>query len=78
MSWFGRLCDEGHVLVACQGSDDRGVHEFDHAVARAWRWHPDTLTDALSGSGFSEIFRTVSRPASGFQHFPAVHIAARR
>lgn len=77
-SWYGRLLDGGHVLVACQGSDEPGVDEFDHAVARAWRWHPDTLADTLTGAGFTEVFRAVSRPAGGFARFPAVHIVARK
>jgi len=77
-SWFRRLREGSHILVACQSSDDPGAHEFDHAVARAWRWHPDTLADALTSAGFTEVFRTVSRPSEGFHRFPEVHIAARR
>lgn len=48
--------------------------EFDHAVTRAWRRHPDTLDRA----GFTELFRTVSRPADSLHRFPEVHIGARR
>ncbi|GAB05721.1 methyltransferase domain-containing protein [Gordonia amarae] len=77
-SWFRRLTEGSLVLIACQGSDNPGVHEFDHAVARAWRWHPDTLADALTSAGFTEVFRTVSRPGEGFHRFPEVHIVAKR
>lgn len=77
-SWFGRLREGSHILVACQSSDDPGVHEFDHAVTRAWRWHPDTLANALTSAGFTEVFRTVSRPGEGFHRFPEVHIVAKR
>lgn len=75
-SWFRRLTEGSLVLIACQGSDNPGVHEFDHAVARAWRWHPDTLADALTSADYRVFGRSVVR--AGFHRFPEVHIVAKR
>ncbi|WHU49680.1 class I SAM-dependent methyltransferase [Gordonia sp. L191] len=72
-SWRRRLPPDALVLVAAQSSDDQGTHEFDHAVALAWRWHPDTLAGALVDAGFVELWRTVSRPGPGHR-FPEVHL----
>ena len=72
-SWRRRLAPGALILVATQSSDERGAHEFDHAVARAWRWHPDTLAGTLVDAGFVELWRTVSRPGPGHR-FPEVHL----
>ncbi|RPA66113.1 class I SAM-dependent methyltransferase [Gordonia oryzae] len=72
-SWRRRLPPDALVLVAAQSSDEQGTHEFDHAVARAWRWHPDTLAGILVAAGFVELWRTVSRPGPGHR-FPEVHL----
>ncbi|MGC5245666.1 class I SAM-dependent methyltransferase [Gordonia sp. DT219] len=72
-SWRRRLPAHAMVLVAAQSADEPGVHEFDHAVARAWRWHPDTLAENLAAAGFEEHWRTLSHPDP--QHrFPEVHM----
>ncbi|MGV9748069.1 class I SAM-dependent DNA methyltransferase [Rhodococcus zopfii] len=77
--WASRTEPGAVLAVAAQSTDDAGaVTEFDHAVAPAWRWHPDRLAEALTTAGFDEIWRTVSRPGSGFQRFPEVHVVARR
>ncbi len=76
--WAERIPSGGVVLVAGQTTDTPGeVIEFDHAVAPAWRWHPDRLATALSDAGFDEVWRTVSRPDADHR-FPDVHLAARR
>ncbi|OBA32838.1 methyltransferase type 11 [Rhodococcus sp. 852002-51564_SCH6189132-a] len=76
--WAERIPPGGVVLVAGQTTDEPGeVVEFDHAVAPAWRWHPDRLAAALSDAGFDEVWRTVGRPDADHR-FPDVHLAARR
>ncbi|RVW03551.1 class I SAM-dependent methyltransferase [Rhodococcus spongiicola] len=76
--WAARMAPGALVAVAGQTTDTVGeVSEFDHAVAQAWRWHPDRLSEALSEAGFEEVWRTISRPDA--QHrFPEVHLVARR
>lgn len=76
--WATRLRPGAMLLLAGQSTDDPGVEEFDHAVARAWRWHPDTLVAALTAAGFDEVWRTVARPADGFHRFPEFHVCATR
>ncbi|MGO3328427.1 class I SAM-dependent DNA methyltransferase [Gordonia sp. (in: high G+C Gram-positive bacteria)] len=76
--WASRLQPGAVLLVACQSTDEPGIEEFDHAVARAWRWHPDSMVDALTDAGFDELWRTVSRPAEGFHRFPELHVCASR
>ena len=63
-AWAMRLLRGAHVLVAFQCSDDPGhpIIEFDHRVARAWRWHPDAMAAALEGAGFTERWRLVTQP----------------
>ncbi len=76
-SWAERLVPGGVVLVAFQalGAGDAGdVEEFDHAVARAWRWRPDAMADALSGAGIRERWRLVEQPSEGFHRFPECHV----
>lgn len=76
--WAQLLGTGGLVAVAGQSTDTVGeIAEFDHAVATAWRWHPDCVSAALSEAGFAEVWRTISRPDS--QHrFPEFHLVARR
>lgn len=76
-AWAARMATGSVVLVACQSSDESGVFEFDHRVARAWRWSPDALAAGLQEAGFDELWRTCSRPAVN-QRFPEVHLVARR
>lgn len=74
-SWTGRLQPGAHVLVAFQCSDDPAVpvREFDHKVARAWRWHPDAMAAALTTAGFAERWRLVSEP-HGLHRFAECHL----
>ncbi|WP_072813665.1 class I SAM-dependent methyltransferase [Rhodococcus zopfii] len=76
--WASRTGSGAVLAVATQSSDAAGeVAEFDHAVAPAWRWHPDRLAEALATAGFDEMWRTVSRPDPSHR-FPEVHLVARR
>jgi SAM-dependent methyltransferase len=62
--WVKRLQPGARVMVAFQCSEDPEppVREFDHKVARAWRWHPDALAAVLSSAGLSERWRVVTQP----------------
>ncbi|WP_219924542.1 class I SAM-dependent methyltransferase [Nocardioides campestrisoli] len=77
-AWAARLRPGAHVLVAFQVSEDPGspVLEFDHAVARAWRWHPDAMAAALAEAGLSERWRLVSQPDDS-NRFSTCHLACR-
>jgi SAM-dependent methyltransferase len=76
--WADRLRSETPVLIACQSSDMPGpATPFDHAVAPAWRWHPDELSRVLADSGFAEDWRIVNRPDT-VHRFPGVHLLAHR
>lgn len=76
--WAGRLRPAVPVLIASQSSDIVGTAtSFDHAVAPAWRWHPDELSRVLGGNGFDEDWRIVSRPNAAHR-FPSVHLLALR
>jgi SAM-dependent methyltransferase len=61
--WAERLQPGAQVVVAFQCADDPGgrVTEFDHRVARAWRWHPDAMADVLASAGIVERWRLVAR-----------------
>lgn len=76
--WTDRLRPETPVLVGSQSSDIPGpATPFEHAVAPAWRWHPDELNRVLADSGFAEEWRIVNRPSS-IHRFPEVHLLAHR
>jgi len=74
-TWTSRLQPKAHVLVAFQCSEDPGspVREFDHAVARAWRWHPDAMVAALAVAGLSERWRLVTQPDDSYR-FATCHL----
>ncbi|WP_262365600.1 class I SAM-dependent methyltransferase [Gordonia sp. OPL2] len=75
--WATRMAPGSMISVATQSTDNDDVAEFDHVVARAWRWPADRLSEALADAGFDEVWRIVSRPDD--QHrFPAVVVTARR
>lgn len=75
--WAARMPPGSVVSVAAQSTDDDAVVEFDHVVARAWRWPANRLSQALADAGFDEAWRIVSRP-DGQHRFPAVVVTARR
>ncbi|GAC49401.1 class I SAM-dependent methyltransferase [Gordonia aichiensis] len=75
--WAARLAPGSPVLVAFQSRDDPGVVEFDHRVARAWRWYPDDLAHTFAASNFDEVWRMVSRPDTA-RRFPETQMLLRR
>ena len=76
--WADRLRPETPVLIASQSSDTPGpATPFDHAVAPAWRWHPDELSRVLADAGFTEDWRIVNRPDT-VHRFPGVHMLVHR
>ena len=78
-SWAQRMPAGGVVLLAFQSTDGEGqpVVSFDHAVAPAWRWHPEEMSARLARAGFDEAWRTMSRPDS-LHRFLECHLAAIR
>ncbi|WP_439655441.1 class I SAM-dependent DNA methyltransferase [Tsukamurella strandjordii] len=75
--WAQRLPAGAPVLIAVQASDEPGPPiPFDHAVAPAWRWHPDELAHVLDVHGFAEEWRIVYRDP-GYR-FPMVQLLAHR
>ena len=74
-TWAARLQPKAHVMVAFQCSEDpaRPVREFDHVVARAWRWHPDAMAAALAAAGLSERWRLVTQPDDSYR-FAMCHL----
>ena len=78
-AWAQRMPAGGVVLLAFQStdSDEQPLVPFDHAVAPAWRWHPEEMSRRLARAGFDEAWRTVSRP-DPLHRFPECHLAAVR
>ncbi|CAM3924598.1 class I SAM-dependent methyltransferase [Smaragdicoccus niigatensis] len=75
--WSERLTADTPVLIAFQASDEPGPPiQFDHAVAPAWRWHPDEFSRILRQRGFDEDWRIVYRDNS--YRFPVGHLLAHR
>jgi SAM-dependent methyltransferase len=77
--WVERLQSGARVLVAFQCSDDTAVgwQEFDHKVARAWRWHPDAMSAAMTAAGLSERWRLVVQPDGTHHRFVECHLVHR-
>jgi SAM-dependent methyltransferase len=76
--WADLLRPDSPVLIASQSSDIPGpATPFEHAVAPAWRWHPDELSRALAAAGFTEEWRIINRP-DAVHRFPGLHLLAHR
>lgn len=75
-AWAERLAPGAPVLVAFQCSDSatRPVVEFDHKVARAWRWHPNAMSEALRHAGLTERWRLIAA-ADQVHRFTECHLA---
>jgi hypothetical protein len=73
--WIRHLLPGGLVLTAFQTTDTSAgkVLEFDHKVARAWRWSPDSLSEALARAGLVERWRLVTHP-DATHRFPECHM----
>lgn len=77
-SWAEQMPEDAVVMVSFQTlDDDRAVISFDHAVAPAWRWHPEAMSDHLMRAGFAEVWRSLSRPDADHR-FPECHLLAVR
>ncbi|MEB2528529.1 SAM-dependent methyltransferase [Kocuria rosea] len=78
-SWAQRMPAGGVVLLVFQSIDGerQPAVPFDHAVAPAWRWHPEEISARLARAGFDEVWRTMSRP-DPLHRFPECHLAAIR
>jgi SAM-dependent methyltransferase len=76
-AWADRLQPGGVVLTAFQALPPDAaaeVEEFDHTVARAWRWKPDAVAAALAHAGFTERWRLIAQPGEGYHRFPECHL----
>jgi SAM-dependent methyltransferase len=76
-SWADRLQPGGVVLTAFQAlnSDEPAdVAEFDHTVARAWRWKPDAMAAAFARAGLTERWRLLAQPTGDYHRFPECHL----
>ncbi|GAB3134031.1 hypothetical protein GCM10027289_25000 [Tsukamurella serpentis] len=74
--WADRCAPGTPVLVAFQTGDRGDPTPFDHAVAPAWRWHPDGFAAALDDAGFAEGWRIIYRDND--YRFDMAHLLARR
>ncbi|GGU36774.1 class I SAM-dependent methyltransferase [Lentzea flava] len=59
------LAPGGHLLLGFFAGDDPEPREFDHKVAPAYRWSPDSLADLVGQAGFAEVARLVRAPHEG-------------
>lgn len=76
-TWSRRVTAGTPVLVAFQAADEPGPPlAFDHAVAPAWRWHPDEFARVLAEAGFEEAWRIVFRDKD--YRFPMAQVLAVR
>ncbi|XKH53942.1 class I SAM-dependent methyltransferase [Citricoccus nitrophenolicus] len=78
-SWAAHTEPGCQVLLVFQGLLESGqdVEEFPHAVARAWRWNPSSLAQALDEAGFAETWRAIVCPDQGHE-YPECHLSAVR
>ncbi|MET9328763.1 class I SAM-dependent methyltransferase [Tsukamurella sp. NPDC003166] len=75
--WAALVSAGTPVLVAFQAADEPGPPiPFDHAVAPAWRWHPDEFSDVMAAAGFDEAWRIVYRDKS--YRFPMAQLLSHR
>lgn len=71
------LAPGGHLLLGFFGGDDPLPQEFDHKVALAYRWSPDSLADLLRRAGFLEVARLRREPQEG-ERFHQAQLLARK
>ncbi|VXB44498.1 Methyltransferase family protein [Citricoccus sp. K5] len=78
-SWAAHTEPGCQVLLAFQGllESGRDVEEFPHGVARAWRWNPSSLAQALDEAGFAETWRVIVCPDQDHE-YPECHLSAVR
>ncbi|WP_073485008.1 class I SAM-dependent DNA methyltransferase [Streptoalloteichus hindustanus] len=71
------LAPGGHLLLGFFAGDDPQPREFDHKVALAYRWSPDSLADLLRQAGFVEVGRLLREPREG-ERFQQAHLLVRK
>jgi SAM-dependent methyltransferase len=71
------LAPGGHLLLGFFAGDDPQPREFDHKVALAYRWSPDSLADLLRRAGFADVARLVREPREG-ERFQQAHLLVRK
>ncbi|WP_447007181.1 class I SAM-dependent DNA methyltransferase [Saccharothrix isguenensis] len=71
------LAPGGHLLLGFFGGDDPQPREFDHKVALAYRWSPDSLAGLLCQAGFVEVARLLREPQEG-ERFQQAHLLVRK
>lgn len=72
------LAPGGHLMLGFFAGDDPRPEEFDHKVALAYRWSPDSLVNLLRQAGFSEVGRMRREPHEGERPFHQVHLLVRK
>lgn len=71
------LAPGGHLLLGFFAGDDPLPREFDHKVAPAYRWSPDSLAELLRQAGFAEVARLVREPRED-ERFQQAHLLVRK
>lgn len=71
------LAPGGHLLLGFFAGDDPLPREFDHKVALAYRWSPDSLSELLREAGFVEVARLVREPGEG-ERFQQAQLLVRK
>jgi SAM-dependent methyltransferase len=73
------LAPDGHLLLAFQGDDDsaNSARAFDHKVALAYRWSPQSIADLLRKVGLVGTTELVREPAEGERFRQAFVIACK-
>ncbi|WP_327149085.1 class I SAM-dependent DNA methyltransferase [Nocardia sp. NBC_01329] len=59
------LAPGGYLLLGFFAGPDAQPREFDHKVALAYRWSPDSLAELLAAAGFVEVGRLLREPHEG-------------
>ncbi|MFD5828518.1 class I SAM-dependent DNA methyltransferase [Lentzea sp. NPDC060358] len=72
------LAPGGHAVLGFFAGDDPEPEPFDHRVALAYRWSPDSLMTLLSQAGFTEVARLRREPHEGERPFHHVHLLVRK
>jgi SAM-dependent methyltransferase len=71
------LAPGGHLLLGFFARDDPLPQEFDHKVALAYRWSPDSLAELLHQAGFVEVARLLRAPHED-ERFQQAHLLVRK
>ncbi len=72
------LAPGGHLLLGFFAGDDPRPEEFDHKVALAYRWSPDSLLDLLRQNGFVEVARMLREPHEDERQFQQAQLLVRK